>query len=193
MFKERLYENIVYHIAPIHDLDKILTKGIVFDDKITYEVKYKKFHEFIDNCKTDDVPEWVIRKKAIFASLELSNHSGWHSHSVILALKVDPKKCWIANENIANECYEPFILKNVKDFSKSENYIIETCKRKAKSYWSTSCSYEQNLSERHDMKCGYDCEVMVFHEIKPENIIPLAIVSDHKIMSIDQWKELLYV
>lgn len=192
MFEEKLNENIVYHIAPIHDLDMILEKGIAYDDKITYYVKYKKFHDFFDNYKPSEIPDWVIRKKAVFGSLDLSKHTSWHSHSVILSLKINPHKCWIANENLANECYEPIMLMDVKGFEIKKEYIIEKCINKAKLYWETSCSYEYNLRVRNDLKVGYDCEIMIFHSIKPKDIIPLAIVSDHRIMSIKQWKNIAY-
>lgn len=180
----------VYHVAPITDLDKILKEGIRYDDKTSYLIKYKEFHQFIDSYKTEHIPSWVIRENAIFASLNFSEEHCWHSHSVILAVKIDPNRCWVANENLANRLYEPFILKNTIGFNCANDYLNHYSESTLKEYWNTSLSFKDNLMIRRDKVQKYDAEVLIFHDIKPENIKILSIISDHNNMTIEQWMEL---
>lgn len=177
----------VYHIAPITDLNEILKYGIKYDDKVTYKEKYLDFHQFIDECRTENIPEWVERKKAIFASMNYRDEPGFHSHTVILAVKIDPGKCWVANESRANQIYEPYILKDVKGFSTVENYINTKAREELNEYWNSSLSFEDNLKIRNDLNENYDAEVLIFHSIPPEDIKILFIVSDHRVLTLDQW------
>lgn len=181
--------NVVYHVAPITDLNKILKSGIKYNDKKTYESKYLNFHKYLDSYKLDMIPDWVVREKAIFTSLNFSENHCWHSHSVIMAIEIDTSKCWVANENLANKIYEPFILQEVEEFEVSKKYLINEGMKNLKRYWETSLSFNENLVTRNDLKSGYDAEVLVFHEILPANIKPLYIVSDHSILSINKWKK----
>ncbi len=178
----------VYHIAPINDLGKILADGIKHDDKITYEYKYYDFHRFIDSLKPAHIPPWVERKKAIFAAKNYRSEPNFCSHSVVMSLEIDPSKCWVANENRANQIYEPFILQGVGPLSGAGEYMKTEGKKSIKEYWGTSLSFEKNLEERMDLEEGYDAEVLIFHDIKPEDIEILYIVSDHRIMDFDEWK-----
>ncbi|EOD00474.1 hypothetical protein [Caldisalinibacter kiritimatiensis] len=188
LFPDYTETKVVYHVAPINDLDNILKKGIRYDDKFTYESKYLNFHKYIDSYKPNTIPNWVIREKAIFASLNFDKNHQWHSHSVIMAINIDPSKCWVANENLANELYEPFILKDVQGFECAKKYIYNRGKKILHKYWTTSLSFIDNLKYRRDKEKGYDAEVLVFDYIPPEHINILAIVSDHKIMTMKEWK-----
>lgn len=179
----------VYHIAPINDLKNILSEGIKYNDKITYEGKYCDFHKFIDDLKPNSIPSWVERKKAIFATMNYHREPNFHSHTVVMALKIDPSKCWIANENKANEIYEPFILQEVDILKGAKNYVDREGKELIEKYWKTSLNFEENLNKRIDLKENYDAEVLILHSIKPEDIELLYIVSDHKIMEFNKWKK----
>ena len=190
IFKDYNETKFVYHVASITDLNQILSKGIFYDDKSTYRDKYYNFHKYIDSFKPGNIPAWVIRSKAIFASLNFHEKHCWHSHSVVLGIKIDPDKCWIANENLANEVYEPFILKGVKGFSDAGKYLEICGEKNMNKYWETSLSFKENLKIRRDSDNTYDAEVMIFHSIYPEDIKPLYIVSDHRMMSIKEWKSL---
>lgn len=180
----------VYHVACITDLDNILNKGIKYNDKSTYSTMYLEFHKYISSFKPENIPDWVIREKAIFASLNYKKDHSWHSHSVVLALKIDKERCWIANENLANRIYEPFILKDVKYFEVANSYLNREGKKAIEEYWNTSLSFNENLLLRRDKEKGYDAEVMIFHDIKPEDITILRIISDHKIMTFEECLEL---
>jgi len=169
----------VYHIVNIVDLEKVMDKGIRYDDKYTYEYQYFEFHDFIDKERTKKIPPWVVRKKAIFASMNFSESHYFHSHSAILAVKIDPKKCWVANENLANYIYEPFILQSMSEFEDCKTFLETEGKRIIKEYWNTSLSFEENLTVRRDREKGYDAEVLIFHDIKPDDLELLYIVSDH--------------
>jgi len=103
LFSDYTETGFVYHVAPITDLKKIIEEGIRYNDKNTYLDKYLSFHKFIDSFKIDSFPQWLNREKAIFSSLNFAKDHCWHSHSVIMALRIEPEKCWIANENLANE------------------------------------------------------------------------------------------
>lgn len=180
----------VYHVAPITDLDKILKYGIKYDDKPSYEINYKEFHRYIDSFKPKHIPSWVVREKAIFSSLNFCENHCWHSHSAILAVKIEPDKCWIANENLANRLYEPFILKDTIGFSCANDYLALNGESTVKQYWNTSISFTDNLRVQKDKIDKYDAEVLIFHNIKPEDIKVLSIISDHKNMTTEQWIEL---
>lgn len=179
----------VYHVAPVNDLGKILTAGIKYDDKITYEHKYYDFHCFIDSLRPVYIPPWVERKKAIFATKNYRREPNFCSHSAVTALKIDPSKCWIANENRANQIYEPFILQKVDSLSDAEEYMKTEGKKSIEEYWRTSLSFEENLEKRLDLKDGYDAEVLIFHDVEPEDIEILYIVSDHRVMEFREWKK----
>ncbi|MFW5647882.1 MAG: hypothetical protein ACOCG5_02220 [Candidatus Alkaliphilus sp. MAG34] len=179
----------VYHIAPVNDLGKILSDGIKHDDKVTYEYKYYAFHCFIDSMKPAYIPSWVKRKDAIFATKNYRREPGFCSHSVVMALDVEPSKCWIANENRANQIYEPFILQGVDSLRDAGEYVKTQGRKLIEEYWETSLSFEENLRKRMDLKDGYDAEVLIFHDVRPEDIEILYIVSDHRVMKFDEWKK----
>ncbi len=179
----------VYHIAPINDLNQILLHGIRYDDKVTYEDKYYQFHCFIDRLKPSYIPSWVQRKKAIFATMNYRIEPNFHSHTAVMALTIDTKKSWIANESKANQIYEPFILQEVDLFNGAKKYISGEAKDVIKEYWETSLSFEENINRRMDLKEGYDAEVLIFHAIEPKDIEILYIVSDHKVMELNEWKK----
>ncbi len=187
-FDDYLKTGKVYHIAPVNDLEKILLEGIKYDDKVTYEDKYCDFHCFIDNLKPPHIPSWVERKKAIFATMNYKDNPNFHSHTVVMALKINPEKCWIANENRANEIYEPFILQNIEWLKGAKKYIETKGKELINEYWETSLSFKENLKKRRDLREGYDAEVLILHTIEPKDIEILYVVSDHKVMDFDEWE-----
>jgi len=180
----------IYHIAPINDLNLILHKGINYDDKCSYQERYIDFHKFIDECRPETIPPWVERKKAIFASLNYRENPNFHSHTVVLALKVNPSKCWIANESRANQIYEPLILKDVKGFKQATNYLETKGREFAEEYWRTSLSFTDNMEIRKDLEEDYDAEVLIFHPVPPEDIKLLFIVSDHRVLTLEQWNSI---
>lgn len=182
--------NRVYHIISIIDINMALKNGIKYDDKRTYLSKYYKFHDYIDKYKNPNIPDWVIRKKAIFSSLNFAKNHKFHSHTVLLGIKVDPKKCWVANENLANQIYEPFILQSVDEYNKCKAYLDDKGGELLNKYWKTSCSFYDNLDRRLDKEKGYDAEVLIFHEIKPSDIEVLYVISDHRMMTKEEWKNL---
>ncbi|KAB3530023.1 hypothetical protein [Alkaliphilus serpentinus] len=192
-FCDFLETGVVYHIAPINDFKKILERGIGYKDKVSYKSKYIEFHNFLDSFRTSDIPDWVERQKAIFASMNFKKHPCFHAHSVILAVKVYPERCWIANENRGNQLYEPFILKDIKEFRSANHYLNTKGAAMALQYWKTSLSFQDNIKKRMDLVRGYDAEVMIFHPIPPEDIKPLFIVSDHRILTIDQWRRIFCI
>ncbi|KNF07235.1 hypothetical protein CLPU_20c00110 [Gottschalkia purinilytica] len=177
----------VYHVAAITDLKDILENGIKYNDKNTYIDKYLGFHKYIDSLKNEEIPHWVQREKAIYASMNYSTDHQWHSHSVVLGLKVNPSKCWIANESLANKIYEPFILQHIDMFSDARDYLDCHGERIIRKYWDTSLSFKDNLKLRKDRKEGYDEEVLIFHSIPPDDIKPIYIISDHEFTTIENW------
>lgn len=181
---------VVYHVAPITDLANILNNGIRYDDKSTYRTMYLDFHKYISAQKPNNIPDWVIREKAIFASLNYRNNHSWHSHSVILELRIDKDKCWVANENLVNMIYEPFVLRDVDSFEIANQYLDTKGRNVIKEYWDTSLSFNENLAVRRDKERDYDAEIMIFHDIKPKDIKILRIISDHKIMTVEKCLEL---
>lgn len=188
-FEDYLKTQKVYHIASINDLKKILEEGIKYDDKVTYEDKYCNFHCFIDSLKPDYIPAWVKRQRAIFATMNYRLDPNFHSHTVVMALTIDPSKCWIANESRANQIYEPFILQEVESLKGAKNYIDQEGKALIEEYWKTSLSFEENLSKRMDLNDGYDAEVLILHSIEPKDVEVLYIVSDHRTMKLNEWKK----
>jgi len=189
-FQDYIETNRVYHIASINDLKIILEEGIRFDDKVTYHCKYYDFHSFINQYRNEKIPVWVDRRKAIFASMNYRSKPIFHSHTVVLAVKIQPDKCWIANENRANQVYEPYIMQEVGQFKEARDYLANKGRALLKEYWETSLSFKENLIERRDLIKGYDAEVLVLHSIPPEDIEILYIVSDHRILKPQQWKEI---
>lgn len=187
-FKYHMEQGYAYHVVNIIDLKKTLREGIRYDDKNTYASKYTDFHTYFDIYKPKSIPDWVERKKAIFASIGFKKGHRWHSHSAILKIRILQDRCWICNENLANFIYEPFILQQVEGFARTKEYMEIKGKKFVMEYWNNSLSYNDNLHKRYDKKEGYDAEVLVMHSIPPENIECLYIVSDHQIMSYQEWK-----
>lgn len=186
-FEDFSVTGALYHVVSIIDLEKTLAEGIHFDDKITYFDKYYDFHNYFDKYRTDNIPYWVVRKKAIFASMNFKEDHNWHSHTALLKVKVDTKKCWVCNENKANILFEPFILQNIKGFEEAKKFIEEKGAKMVEEYWLDSLSMDENMRVRRDKEKGYDAEVLIFHDIPPEDIECLFIISDHSIMSPDKW------
>jgi len=187
-FPDYTQTGLVYHVVSLNDLAKVRSRGIRYDDKSTYQEKYRDFHVFLNGYRTDKIPGWVDRTKAIFASMNFRKDHAFHSHSMLLAFRIDPERCWIANENRANQLYEPFILQDVEGFQGAKDYLAGRGKGLIREYWDTSLSFADNLRLRRDRVKGYDAEVLVFHEIKPEDIHYIAVVSDHRIMTVEEWK-----
>ncbi len=179
----------VYHIISLIDLKKTLKDGIAYDDKITYHTKYDGFHEWIDRFKPSSIPHWVMRSKAIFASMNYSKDHSFHSHSAILAITINPERCWLANENCANQIYEPFVLQDIDEFSTCRNYLEKEGAELLRKYWDTSLSFKNNLEVRRDQQKNFDAEVLIFHPIEVKDIRITYIISDHRIMTIDDWKK----
>ncbi|KXZ40369.1 hypothetical protein SAMN05661008_00077 [Alkalithermobacter thermoalcaliphilus JW-YL-7 = DSM 7308] len=187
IFEDYTKTKKVYHIVSLNDLDRVIKNGICYDDKITYNTKYKGFHDYIDKFKGKNIPSWVMRSKCIFASLNYKKDHNFHSHSAILSVNIDEERCWIANENLANVIYEPFALRNTVTFENCKSFLDKNGERILKKYWDTSISFKENLKVRKDLKKGYDAEVLICHPISKEDIQILYICSDHKIMSLEQF------
>lgn len=189
LFRDYSETKRVYHVVTLTDLEKTLKQGIQFNDKNTYKNKYIDFHNFIDNHKPDSIPQWVVRSKAIFGSMNFKPGHVWHSHSAVLSVKINEDLCWICNENIANYLYEPLILKNIISFEAAQEFLERNGHNIVMDYWSSSCSFKDNLSWRRDKKAGYDAEVLILHDIPPEDIEVLYIASDHRFMKVKEWQE----
>ncbi|MFZ5352530.1 MAG: hypothetical protein ACOZCL_07340 [Bacillota bacterium] len=179
----------LYHVVSLTDLAKCLSHGITFDDKKTYKSKYYEFHGFFDMKKPAELPAWVVRSNAIFASMNLPENHKWHSHTAVLSVRIDESRCWVCNENIANSIYEAFILQGLDDFKEAKWFVERLGNKIAADYWKTSCSFIDNLMYRNDMIKGYDAEVLVMHHIPPEDINCELIISDHRVMSCHEWKQ----
>lgn len=188
IFEDMTEQGYVYHVVSITDLKKALEYGIDYGDKKTYTGKYLDFHSYFDRNRTDRIPDWVERKKAVFASLGFKEGHGWHSHTAILKLKIDKDRCWICNENTANFLFEPFVLQQMKHYKSAEDFVSKHGSRIAEAYWNTSLSYNDNIELREDKKEGYDAEVLILHPIPPENIQCLYILSDHQTMPYEEWQ-----
>lgn len=189
LFRDYTETKVVYHVVTITDLDHTLSHGIKFDDKKTYNSKYHKFHHFFDERKPNSIPEWIIRSKAIFASLNFKPTHTWHSHSALLSIKVREDFCWICNENIANFLYEPLMLSEVTGFESAKKFVSRNGDQIAQDYWNNSLSFKANLEQRNDKKAGYDAEVLILHDIPPKDIKLLFIASDHRVMEVNKWNE----
>lgn len=188
LFPDYNETKVVYHVASITELKKILKEGIKYNSKDTYKSKYYGFHKYLDYYKPNNIPNWVVREKAIFASLNFDENHTWHSHSVILGIKINPNRCWYANENYANEIYEPFILKDIEDFKCAKIFLRTYGKELVKRYWESSMDFFEGLKFENVKPSNYDSEIMIFHDILPNDIKILAIISDHKFMNPDKWK-----
>lgn len=188
-FKDYAEAGYVYHVVNIIDLGKTLREGISFDDKNTYLCKYMDFHTYFDIYKPIGIPDWVERKKAIFASIRFKEGHTWHSHSAILKVKIQKDRCWVCNENLANFIYEPFILQHLEGFEHTRRYMQANGRKYVEEYWNNSMSYCDNLERRYDKKEGYDAEILIMHSIPPEDITCMYIVSDHQIMSYTEWQD----
>ena len=189
LFPDYVKTGLIYHVVNLNDLEEVITQGIRHDTRPAFNDKYGDFHAFLNRYKTAGIPRWVDRTKAIFASMNFKDDHTFHSHSMLTAFEVDPSRCWIANENRANEVYQPFVLQRIDEFSKAKEYLKGRGQGVIKEYWDTSLAFTDNLGQRRDLWPGYDAEVMVFHDIRPQDILYIAIVSDHRIMTVQQWKE----
>lgn len=192
LFRDYTETKVVYHVVTITDLDHTLRYGIHFDDKKTYLSKYHEFHSFFDDRKPKHIPDWVIRSKAIFASMNFKPTHTWHSHSALLSIKVNENLCWICNENIANFLYEPLMLSHVAGFSAAKDFTVRNGDKIAEDYWKCSLSFKDNLRQRRDKKAGYDAEVLILHDIPPNDIQLLYIASDHRYMEANEWKSFFH-
>lgn len=186
-FEDFSVTGALYHVVSIIDLEKTLAEGIRFDDKTTYFEKYYHFHDYFDKYKTPNIPPWVFRKKAIFASINFKKTHNWHSHTALLKIKADINRCWVCNENKANILFEPFILQNIKGFEEAKDFIERKGPKIVEEYWLDSLSLIENIKVRRDKEEGYDAEILIFHDIPPEDIQCIFIISDHSIMSPDKW------
>ncbi len=189
IFPDYTETGVVYHIVNLNDLPGIKKEGVRYDNKTTYRSRYQDFHGFMNSHRPSRIPCWVDRSRAVFASMNFNDGHRWHSHSMLLALRIDPERCWIANENKANILYEPFVLRSLEEFQKAEGFLANEGKRIAEEYWETSLSFKDNLMRRKDREQGYDAEVMIFHPVEPEDIEYIAIVSDHRMLTVEKWKE----
>ncbi len=189
LFSDYTETGVIYHIVSITDLDYVLKNGISYNDKVTYKTKYYEFHKCIEKEKPLGLPLWVIRTQGIFASMNFPKDHKFHSHSAILGVRINEERCWVANENCANEIYEPFVLQRIEEFSTCSDYLNSEGKELLKTYWNTSLSFKENLKKRLDKVKGYDGEVLIFHDINPEDIKIEYIISDHRMMTIEEWKE----
>jgi len=176
-------------VISILDYKSVMKNGIKYDDKNTYIDKYYGFHSYFDDFKSDKIPSWVERKKAIYTSLNYKDQHQWHSHSVILKVMVDESKCWVCNENLANVLYEPFVLQQNQSFEEAKVFMTSHAPKVAKKYWDESISLIDNKKIRKDKTPEYDAEVLVFQDIKPENLEFMYVISDHRMMTIKEWKE----
>ena len=184
--------NRVYHILALKDLDKALRYGISYDDKLTHKTKYGGFHDFINEHKTSNVPPWVDRRRAIFASLNFPTTHYFHSHSAILSLKINEDRCWVANENLANTLYEPLALRDTIGFEYCSQYLKTSGARIAREYWESSLSFNENIALRKDKEVGFDAEVLISHFVPSEDIQVIYICSDHNRVSVGEFKKTLY-
>ncbi len=175
----------LYHIVCISDLKYIFEDGLRFSKRLSYKDKYQSFHEFMDIYRTENVPEWVVRKRALFASLNYKDNQIWHSHSAILSIKVDTDCCWVANENTANFLYEPFVLKTIHQFASLNDFLYNKGKEIAEDYWLNSMCLMDYLGKRKSVGDKYDAEVLIMKDIKPADINLIAIVTDHRIIPMD--------
>lgn len=185
------YENTktIYHIISLYDLKSTLLKGIHYDDKVTYNTKYNGFHSTIQKEKTKNIPKWLKRDKAIFASMNYNKNNNFYADSVVLSIKINPEKCWVANENLVNKVYAPFILKEIDGYKKAEHFMKTKGKKLLKEYWETSLSFLDNLNYRFDLKEDYNAEVLILHSVLPKDIKVEYIIAGHTKVKPEEWKE----
>ena len=187
-FEDYAETKSVYHVVSIIDLKGTMENGISYNAKSTYKSKYLDFHKYFDSARPDDIPSWVERKRAIFASMNFKQDHSWHSHTAVLKVKINEDKCWICNENIANFLYEPLILQDYEEIKSAAGFVKRNGAKVVEEYWRNSLSFKENLVKRMDKKPGYDAEVLILHDILPQDIECLYIISDHKVMSLEEWK-----
>lgn len=184
-FNDYTDTKVIYHITPLSKLKEVLEKGIKLNEYMNPD--YCEFNRYFDRFKNDTIPEWVLREKAIYGSINFKSDHKWHSHSAILALTINEERCWIGNENLANILYEPYVLKDLNMFKSAEILIKARGDEFPLNYWNNSLSFRQNLSTRLDFTEGYDAEVLIMQDISPRDINVIKLVSDHKIMDVKEW------
>lgn len=184
-FNDYLDTKVVYHVIPIISLGDVLKNGLKVGECCS--VNYYEFNKYYDRIRPQTIPKWVSRGDAIYGSMNFRSDHSWHSHSAILALRIDEERCWIGNENLANVLYEPFILRGTKIFKDAETLIRTKGDEFALKYWVNSMSFKDNLRIRLDLKSHFDAEVLIMHDIPPTDIDVIKLVSDHKLMSINEW------
>lgn len=181
---------VVYHVVNINQLKTILDQGIEIEKRKDFsDAKYLNFNKFLDENRPPKMPRWLRREKALFASLNFKNNMHWHSHSALLALSIQEERCWIANENLANEIYDPFILQHISDFDHAQDFMKEFGEIKAQNYWENSFPFQEYLKKNKNPIDNYDEEVMIFHDIQPQDIKCLMIVTDHHTFTPKEWQE----
>lgn len=153
------------------------------------EEKYLDFNRLLDQYRTKNVPPWVLRERAFFASLNFRKGINWHSHSALLAIRVQEDKCWIANENLANEIYDPFVLSDIRGFDRAKLYLEARVEELAKEYWESSYSLGDYLNLELENLKNYDEEVLIFHDIEPKDIQCLMVITDHKKFTPELWQK----
>jgi hypothetical protein len=183
-FKDYIETKVVYHVAPINKLEEILEKGLIVDKECNQ--KYRKFNHYFDNLKPNYIPGWVTRSRAIYGSINFKDDHSWHSHSAILSLKIDEDKCWVANENLANIIYEPFILRKTSLFKSADSFIKLHGEEYVMNYWKNSISFKENLRFRKDCIKEFDAEVLIIHDISPRDIRIVKLSTDHRLMDVDE-------
>lgn len=189
IFKDFLQTGYIYHLIDINEYGNIVKNGILLEENCINN-KYKVLNDFLDEYKLNNIPNWVKRGTAIFGSMNYGCCHNFHSHSVLLGIRIDEERCWIANEKLANSIYEPLVLSHVDEFSFIKKYIENEGIQIAKKYWNSSLSFKENKTLRVDRDSDYDAEVLIFHNILPEAIIPLYIITDSKMYTIEEWKRI---
>lgn len=183
-FKDYNDTKLIYHVSPITELKYIIENGLKLNQS---SGEYHEFNKYFDAFKPENIPEWVSREKAIYASMNYKKDHKWHSHSVILSVKIDENKCWVGNENLANILYEPFVLSRVPLFKNAKYLLASRGKEYAVNYWNHSLSFTDNLKKRLDKTEGYDAEVMIMHDIPPRDISIVKLISDNEILGLSEW------
>ncbi len=181
---------VLYHVVDIIHLKSVLSNGIKINERNKYsDEKYDEFNKYLDKNKSEKIPPWVKREKAFFASLNFKKNTKWHSHSALLAIRIQEEKCWIANENLANEIYDPFVLQDIDKFNNAKKYMKKYGVKSALKYWEHSFSFREYFDLGIDKRENYDEEVMIFHDIYPQDLNCLMIVTDHNIYTPKQWQK----
>lgn len=181
---------VLYHVVDIIHLKNILNNGIKINERNKYsDEKYDEFNKYLDQNKSEKIPPWVKREMAFFASLNFKKNTKWHSHSALLAIRIQEEKCWIANENLANEIYDPFVLQHINKFNNAKKFMKNFGAQRTLKYWEHSFSFREYFDLGIDKRENYDEEVMIFHDIYPQDLNCLMIVTDHNIYTPEQWQE----